>query len=211
MDCFPPLGNRNLQWKSGRTGQQPGFLSSSTHENLGWTANCWSYGTEECPVSIFYISFVFLPSPVSVYLSSPSRAPLKMSLFPRARFGEDLFFFTASSAYLKAALTLLALTLGSLLTLDLALGDTNLVKVFTGRERRSLVMDTLSSISVSEVLTSSSFSFILLWQLLVTLFRIISVADYGKGRWGLCGHRKVRESRLHQSSSLKYISSFFSV
>ena len=105
-----------------------------------------------------------------------------MSLFPRARFGEDLFFFTASSAYLKAALTLLALTLGSLLALDLALGDTNLVKVFTGRERRSLVMDTLSSISVSEVLTSSSFSFILLWQLLVTLFRIISVADYGKGR-----------------------------
>ena len=105
-----------------------------------------------------------------------------MSLFSRARFGEDLFFFTASSAYLKGALTLLALTLGSLLALDLALGDTNLVKVFTGRERRSLVMDTLSSISVSEVLTSSSFSFILLWQLLVTLFRIISVADYGKGR-----------------------------
>ena len=105
-----------------------------------------------------------------------------MSLFSRARFGEDLFFFTASSAYLKGALTLLALTLGSLLTLDLALGDTNLVKVFTGRERRSLVMDTLSSISVSEVLISSSFSFILLWQLLVTLFRIISVADYGKGR-----------------------------
>ena len=80
-----------------------------------------------------------------------------MSLFPRARFGEDLFFFTASSAYLKGALTLLALTLGSLLALDLALGDTNLVKVFTGRERRSLVMDTLSSISVSEVLISSSF------------------------------------------------------
>ena len=105
-----------------------------------------------------------------------------MSLFSRARFGEDLFFFTASSAYLKGALSLLALTLGSLLALDLALGDTNLVKVFTGRERRSLVMDTLSSISVSEVLTSSSFSFILLWQLLVTLFRIISVADYGKGR-----------------------------
>ena len=105
-----------------------------------------------------------------------------MSLFPRARFGEDLFFFTASSAYLKGAFTLLSLTLGSLLALDLALGDTNLVKVFTGRERRSLVMDTLSSISVSEVLTSSSFSFILLWQLLVTLFRIISVADYGKGR-----------------------------
>ena len=105
-----------------------------------------------------------------------------MSLFSRARFGEDLFFFTASSAYLKGALTLLALTLGSLLALDLALGDTNLVKVFTGRERRSLVMDTLSSISVSEVLISSSFSFILLWQLLVTLFRIISVADYGKGR-----------------------------
>ena len=82
-----------------------------------------------------------------------------MSLFPRARFGEDLFFFTASSAYLKGALTLLALTLGSLLALDLALGDTNLVKVFTGRERRSLVMDTLSYISVSEVLISSSFSY----------------------------------------------------
>ena len=31
------------------------------------------------------------------------------------------------------------------------LGDTNLVKVFSGRERRSLVLEALTSISVSEV------------------------------------------------------------
>ena len=105
-----------------------------------------------------------LPYPVSVLFSPlhPSnRAPLYTNIFSRARFGEELFFFAASSAYLKGALTLLTFTLGSLLALDLALGDTNLVKVFTGRERRSLVIDKLSSISVSEVLLPS---FNLLWR-----------------------------------------------
>ena len=104
-----------------------------------------------------------LSSFLSTLFHRPTRAPLNTKIFPRARFGEELFFFAASSAYLKGALTLLTFTLGSLLALDFALGDTNLVKVFTGRERRSMVMDALSSISVSEVLMHSS-SFNLSWQ-----------------------------------------------
>ena len=104
--------------------------------------------------SISFLSTLFHP---------PTRAPLNTKIFPRARFGEELFFFSASSAYLKGALTLLTFTLGSLLALDFALGDTNLVEVFTGRERRSMVMDALSSISVPEVLMHSP-SFNLLWE-----------------------------------------------
>ena len=49
-------------------------------------------------------------------------------------------------------------------------------------------MDALSSISVSEVVMPSP-SFNLL--LATTLVPIISVADYGEGRGGLCGARKV--------------------
>ena len=104
--------------------------------------------------SISFLSTLFHP---------PTRAPLNTKIFPRARFGEELFFFSASSAYLKGALTLLTFTLGSLLALDFALGDTNLVEVFTGRERRSMVMDALSSISVSEVPLHSP-SFNLSWE-----------------------------------------------
>ena len=100
---------------------------------------------------------------LSTLFHPPTRAPLYTKIFPRARFGEELFFFAASSAYLKGALTLLTFTLGSLLALDFALGDTNLVEVFTGRERRSMVMDALSSISVSEVPMHSP-SFNLLWE-----------------------------------------------
>ena len=96
----------------------------------------------------------------SILQTGPHYTP---KIFSRARFGEELFFFAASSAYLKGALTLLTFTLGSLLALDFALGDTNLVEVFTGRERRSMVMDALSSISVSEVLMHSP-SFNLLWR-----------------------------------------------
>ena len=111
----------------------------------------------------------------------PARAPLSTKTFSRARFGEQLFFFSASSDYLKGAFTLLMFTLGCLLVLDFALGDTNLVKVFTGRERRSMVMDALSSVSMSEVLMhSSSFG-----------CKIISLADYGEGRGGLRCNRKV--------------------
>ena len=109
------------------------------------------------------MSNFFLSSFLSTLFHPPTRAPLYTEIFPRARFGEELFFFAASSAYLKGALTLLTFTLGSLLALDFALGDTNLVEVFTGRERRSMVMDALSSISVSEVLMHSP-SFNLLWR-----------------------------------------------
>merc|ERR1711963_221192 len=70
----------------------------------------------------------------------------------QARIGEELFFFDASPAYLQGLVALFAFVLGSLLLLDFVLGDTNLVKVFTGRERRSLVSEALTSISVSEIM-----------------------------------------------------------
>jgi len=70
----------------------------------------------------------------------------------QTRIGEELFFFDASPAYLQGLVALFAFVLGSLLLLDFVLGDTNLVKVFTGRERRSLVLEALTSISVSEIM-----------------------------------------------------------
>merc|ERR1711884_719126 len=69
----------------------------------------------------------------------------------QTRIGEELFFFDASPAYLQGLVALFAFVLGSLLLLDFVLGDTNLVKVFTGRERRSLVLEAMTSISVSEI------------------------------------------------------------
>jgi len=70
----------------------------------------------------------------------------------QSRIGEELFFFDASPAYLQGLVVLFAFILGSLLLLDFVLGDINLVKVYTGRERRSLVLEALTSISVSEIM-----------------------------------------------------------
>ena len=99
-----------------------------------------------------FLSNVFLPS-TSCHSSFPPpiRGLICILISCRSRIGEELFFFDASPAYLQGLVALFAFVLGSLLLLDFVLGDTNLVKVFTGRERRSLVMEALTSISVSEV------------------------------------------------------------
>ena len=96
--------------------------------------------------------FLFLQCPFTLPSFLPSTQCLIQILIScRARIGEELFFFDASPAYLQGLVALFAFVLGSLLLLDFVLGDTNLVKVFTGRERRSLVLEALTSISASEV------------------------------------------------------------
>ena len=112
-----------------------------------------------------FLSNVSLPSIFchSSFFPPPIRGLIQILISCRTRIGEELFFFDASPAYLQGLVALFAFVLGSLLLLDFVLGDTNLVKVFTGRERRSLVLEALTSISVSEVpyffLPSPLFSF----------------------------------------------------
>ena len=107
--------------------------------------------------------YLFLQSSVTLPSFPPIRGLIQILISCRSRIGEELFFFDASPAYLQGLVALFAFVLGSLLLLDFVLGDTNLVKVFTGRERRSLVLEALTSISVSEVpyffLPSPLFSF----------------------------------------------------
>ena len=95
--------------------------------------------------------YLFLQSSVTLPSFPPNRGLIQILISCRARIGEELFFFDASPAYLQGLVALFAFVLGSLLLLDFVLGDTNLVKVFTGRERRSLVLEALTSISASEV------------------------------------------------------------
>ena len=95
--------------------------------------------------------FLLLQSSITLPSFPPIRGLIQILISCRTRIGEELFFFDASPAYLQGLVALFAFVLGSLLLLDFVLGDTNLVKVFTGRERRSLVLEALTSISVSEV------------------------------------------------------------
>ena len=108
--------------------------------------------------------FLFLQCPFTLpSFLPPTQGLIQILISCRTRIGEEVFFFDASPAYLQGLVALFAFVLGSLLLLDFVLGDTNLVKVFTGRERRSLVLEALTSISVSEVpyffLPSPLFSF----------------------------------------------------
>ena len=111
-----------------------------------------SFHTQKNRTLSKFLSNVSFPS-ISCHSSFPPpiRGLICIRISCRTRIGEELFFFDASPAYLQGLVALFAFVLGSLLLLDFVLGDTNLVKVFTGRERRSLVLEALTSISVSEV------------------------------------------------------------